>query len=131
MHDGCLLVGLLSHLLRLLLALLLQGLIDLRYLLRALFDWRIDRFSRIYTCNAREHTKSGLLSRKRLRAVVAQCHATQKGLIAKGAIVVVHQQETGRGVAGNEDIGPPIVIHIEGAGGKSIGAAHGGYAGFL
>lgn len=72
LRAGRLLVHRLSHLLRLVLALLLQDLIDLRHLLRALLDWPIDRSGRIYIGHVRHDAKHGSLGSKRLGAIVTQ-----------------------------------------------------------
>jgi hypothetical protein len=72
LRAGRLLVYRLSHLLRLGLALLLQDLIDLRHLLRALLDWPIDRSGRIYVGHVRRDAKHVLLGSKRLGTIVAQ-----------------------------------------------------------
>ena len=47
-----------------------------------------------------------------LHAIVAQGHAAQDAFFAKRSIVVVHEEQAGRGIAGNVDVGPTVLVKI-------------------
>src|SRR6516164_8079035 len=47
-----------------------------------------------------------------LHAIVAQGHAAQDSFLAKRSIVVVHEEQARRGVAGHVDVGPTLFFKI-------------------
>src|SRR5947207_6385056 len=66
---------------------------------------------------ADRHSHAGLF-----HPVLVQRHTTHEPLLSKCAVVLVHEQQARRGIAGNIDIGPPIIIEV---GGRYVHAVSG------
>src|SRR5208337_1336555 len=61
---------------------------------------------------------------RHFHALVIESKSALESFLTECAVVIVHQQQAGRGVAGHEYIGPSVLIHIEGHCGKAIGTAN-------
>ena len=57
--------------------------------------------------------------------------AAQQSFLAEGAIVVVHQQITESRVAGQENVGPTVLVHVERDRGEAVRTGEGADAGFF
>ncbi len=57
--------------------------------------------------------------------------AAHQGFFAKCAVVVVHEQQARSGIAGDEDVGPAVVVRVECCGGEAVGAVQRADAGFF
>ncbi len=68
---------------------------------------------------ADSQTHAGLLD-----AIVIQGHAGFEADLAEGAVVTIAEHPTGRGIAGDIDIGPAVVIEVRRNRGQSVAAAH-------
>ena len=55
-------------------------------------------------------------------AVGADSHASHEPFFAKGAVMVIQQQQTLCGVAGHKDVGPSVFVRIEGNSRQSVRA---------
>jgi len=66
-----------------------------------------------------------------LLAGIVEGYAAHQSFLAESAVVVVHQQQAGGGVAGNENVRPTIVIHVERGCGQAIRAVQRAYSRFL
>jgi hypothetical protein len=65
---------------------------------------------------AHGHAHSGLLD-----SVITKGHTAKHAFLAEGAVAVVHEQQTGRGIAGHVDIGPTVFVKISGNNGHTVG----------
>ena len=63
-------------------------------------------------------------------AVLAQRYAALQALFGEGAVVIVVEEQAGRGVAGHVDIGPAVAVEIGGDGGQGVAGLHGRDTGF-
>ena len=53
------------------------------------------------------HAHAGLL-----HAIVAERDTAHHAFFAKRSVMVVHEQQAGRGIAGDEDVGPAVLVEI-------------------
>src|SRR5271156_414309 len=60
-----------------------------------------------------------------LLAVTAYRQTTRQRLFPKGAVVVIHEEETRRGVARDKDIWPTVLVHVKCNSGHAIGRGDG------
>ena len=51
----------------------------------------------------------------------AERNAAQQGLLAKRAVMIVHQQQARRGVAGDEDVWPSVFVDVTGDRSEAVG----------
>ena len=55
-----------------------------------------------------------------LLPVLAEGDAGLEALLGEGAVVVVAEQQAGRGVAGDVDVGPAVAVEIGGGDGEGV-----------
>jgi len=66
-----------------------------------------------------------------LVAIVAEGHATENAFFAERAVVIVHEQQAGSGIASDVDIRPAILVEIGGDHGHAVALGKSGDAGLL
>ena len=57
-----------------------------------------------------------------LLSVIAERDAAHHAFFAKRAVVIVHEEEARRGIAGDKNIGPAVFVEIGGNGGHAVAA---------
>ena len=55
-----------------------------------------------------------------LFAVVAEGHAAQDALFAESAVVIIHEEQAGGGIASDVNIGPAVFVEVGGDDGHAI-----------
>ena len=66
-----------------------------------------------------------------LAAILAERDAAQHAFLAERAVVVVHEQQAGRRIAGDVDVGPSVFVEIGGDDGHAVARRRGGDAGLF
>src|SRR4051794_14898096 len=64
-----------------------------------------------------------------LLAVFAEGDAAHHSFFAEGAIVIVHEEEARRGIAGDVNVGPAVLVKVGGDNGHAVAAALGSDSG--